>query len=65
MMRNEYQKDLNQDQNIGFKFIPEESKGDLYKSETGSYVFDDGDYQLLLDRRGNIYNFGKNKTYIY
>ena len=58
---NEYQKDLNQDQNIGFKFIPEESKGDLYKSETGSYVFDDGDYQLLLDRRGNIYNFGKIK----
>ena len=57
---NEYLKDLNQDQHVGFEFVPEENKGDLFKSETGSYIFQDGegDYQLLLDRRGNIYNFG-------
>jgi hypothetical protein len=55
----EHLKDLNQDQHVGFNFLLDESKDDLLKSETGSYVFDNnGDYQLLLGRRGNIYNFG-------
>ena len=55
----EYLKDLNNDQEVGFNFLTDESKDDLFKSETGSYVFDNnGDYQLLLDKRGNIYNFG-------
>ena len=55
----QYQKDLNQDNHTGFNFIPEESKGDLLKSETGSYVFNNNeDYQVLLNSRGYIYSFG-------
>ena len=55
----QYQTDLNQDNQTGFNFIPEESKGDLLKSETGSYVFNNNeDYQVLLSSRGNIYSFG-------
>ena len=58
----EYLKDLNNDQEVGFNFLPGESTDNLLKSETGSYVFDNnGDYQLLLDKRGNIYNFGNIK----
>ena len=54
-----YQKDFNQDNNIGFNFIAEENKGELLKSETGSYVFNnEEDYQVLLNSRGSIYNFG-------
>ena len=30
----------------------------MSKSETGSCFYDDEDYRLILDKRGNIYNFG-------